>query len=45
MLRRHGVSTIHGGKNGLRFTPSLDITSAEIDLIVGRVQQGLTALS
>ena len=44
-LRRHGVSMIHGGKNGLRFTPSLDITSAEIDLIVGRVHQGLTALA
>jgi acetylornithine/succinyldiaminopimelate/putrescine aminotransferase len=43
-LRRHGVSMIHGGKNGLRFTPAFDIGAAEVDLIARRVEQGLHAL-
>ena len=40
-LRRHGVEMIHGGENGLRFTPPFDITRDEVDLIVSVVRQGL----
>jgi acetylornithine/succinyldiaminopimelate/putrescine aminotransferase len=40
-LRKHGIEMIHGGPNGLRFTPHFNITSEEIDLIVGTVKQGL----
>ncbi len=36
---------IHGGECGLRFTPSFNITSAEIDMIVGLVRQGLQDLA
>jgi len=32
---------IHGGEHGLRFTPSFDITSAEVDMIVELVGRGL----
>ena len=44
-LRRHGIEMIHGGECGLRFTPSFNITSAEIDMIVGLVRQGLQDLA
>ena len=30
----NGINVIHGGTNALRFTPSFDMTSAEVDLIV-----------
>lgn len=40
-LRKHGIGMIHGGPNGLRFTPHFDITSSEIDLIVEGVKKGL----
>jgi acetylornithine/succinyldiaminopimelate/putrescine aminotransferase len=33
-MRHHGINVIHGGTNALRYTPPLDITSAEVDLIV-----------
>jgi len=33
-MRHHGINVIHGGANALRYTPPLDITSAEVDLIV-----------
>ena len=33
-MRKHGINVIHGGSNALRFTPSFDITSAGVDLIV-----------
>jgi acetylornithine/succinyldiaminopimelate/putrescine aminotransferase len=33
-VRAHGINVIHGGINALRFTPPLDITSEEIDLII-----------
>ena len=33
-IRKHGINVIHGGVNALRYTPSFDITSAEIDLII-----------
>ncbi len=33
-MRKHGINVIHGGNNSLRFTPSFDITSEGVDLIV-----------
>ncbi len=42
--RRHGLGVIHGGKNALRFTPHFAITSAELELIVRVVRQGLRAV-
>ncbi|MDT8409584.1 MAG: aminotransferase class III-fold pyridoxal phosphate-dependent enzyme [Wenzhouxiangellaceae bacterium] len=33
-LRIHGINVIHGGENSLRYTPTFDITSAEVDMIV-----------
>jgi len=43
-LRTHGIAMIHGGRNGLRFTPHFAITSEEIDLIVDTVGMGFEAL-
>ena len=43
-LRSNGIEMIHGGPNGLRFTPHFAITSEEIDLIVDVVRSGLIAL-
>jgi acetylornithine/succinyldiaminopimelate/putrescine aminotransferase len=40
-LREHGIGVIHGGVNSLRFTPTFDITSEEIDLLVGMVKRAL----
>lgn len=42
-MRRRGFGVIHGGTNALRFTPPFDVTSAEIDLIVGGVREALVA--
>ena len=39
--RRHGLGVIHGGRNALRFTPHFAVTSAEVDLIVSIVREGL----
>jgi len=44
-LRTHGIEMIHGGESGLRFTPSFDITKAEVDLIVAAVRKGLEELA
>ena len=33
-MRKHGINVIHGGSNALRYTPSFDITSEGVDLIV-----------
>lgn len=41
-LRHHGIEMIHGGHNGLRFTPHFAITTAEIDLIIDVLRQVLT---
>ena len=38
-LRRHGIHMIHGGHNGLRFTPHFAITSEQITLIVQGVRE------
>jgi acetylornithine/succinyldiaminopimelate/putrescine aminotransferase len=40
-MREHGVGVIHGGANSLRFTPHFNVTSAEVDLIVGHVRKAL----
>jgi acetylornithine/succinyldiaminopimelate/putrescine aminotransferase len=40
-LREHGIGVIHGGVNSLRFTPTFNITSDEIDLMVGMVARAL----
>ncbi len=42
-LRRRGIHMIHGGRNGLRFTPHFAITAAEVELIVGEVRAVLQA--
>jgi acetylornithine/succinyldiaminopimelate/putrescine aminotransferase len=39
--RRRGVGVIHGGHNALRFTPHFAITSAELDIIIDVVRDGL----
>jgi acetylornithine/succinyldiaminopimelate/putrescine aminotransferase len=41
-LRKAGIAMIHGGKNGLRFTPHFAITSAEVELIVDKVREVLS---
>ena len=39
--RFNGLGVIHGGQNALRFTPHFAITSAEIDLIIDVLREGL----
>ena len=43
-LRTHGIGMIHGGHNGIRFTPHFKITSEEIELIISTVRDGLKEL-
>ena len=40
-MRKHGINVIHGGTNALRFTPSFDITSEEVDLIIDATRDAL----
>lgn len=40
-LRRHGLGVIHGGQNSLRFTPTFDVTSEQLDLLVSLVERAL----
>ena len=40
-MRERGVGVIHGGVNSLRFTPHFNVTSAEVDLIVGSLRKAL----
>lgn len=40
-MRMHGVGVIHGGENSLRFTPHFNVTSEEVDLIVGAVRDAV----
>ncbi len=42
--RRHGLGVIHGGHNAIRFTPHFAITSAEVDLVVDVLREGLRAV-
>jgi len=41
--RRRGLGVIHGGVNALRFTPHFNITSEEIDLLIGIVKEAIEA--
>lgn len=41
-MRERGIGVIHGGANSLRFTPHFEVTSAEVDLIIGQVRKALT---
>jgi acetylornithine/succinyldiaminopimelate/putrescine aminotransferase len=43
-LRTHGVAMIHGGHNGLRFTPHFRITREEIRLILDTVREGMRVM-
>lgn len=38
-LRMQGIGVIHGGANSLRFTPHFEITSKEIDVIIGMLRR------
>ncbi len=40
-LRMHGINVIHGGENSLRYTPTFNISSAEVDLIVEATRDAL----
>lgn len=40
-MRKSGINVIHGGINALRFTPSFDMTSAEVDLIIETTRDAL----
>jgi acetylornithine/succinyldiaminopimelate/putrescine aminotransferase len=44
-LRKNGLGVIHGGENSLRFTPHFAISSAEVDLIINLVRQGIQLFS
>ena len=41
--RRRGLGVIHGGVNALRFTPHFEITSNEINLLIGIVREAILA--
>lgn len=41
--RRRGLGVIHGGVNALRFTPHFELTSHEIDLLIGIVREAILA--
>jgi acetylornithine/succinyldiaminopimelate/putrescine aminotransferase len=40
-MRERGLGVIHGGANSLRFTPTFNVTSQEIDLLVSMVRRAL----
>ncbi len=40
-LRQQGIGVIHGGANSLRFTPHFNVSSAEVDLIIGQLRETL----
>ncbi len=40
-MRKAGINVIHGGINALRYTPSFDITSEEVDLIISVTRDAL----
>ncbi len=40
-LRERGLNVIHGGANSLRFTPHFDMSSEELDVLVGMVGRAL----
>jgi acetylornithine/succinyldiaminopimelate/putrescine aminotransferase len=42
-LRVNGIGVIHGGANSLRFTPHFEMTTKEVDLLVGALRQAFKA--
>lgn len=40
-LRERGIGVIHGGANSLRFTPTFNITGAELEMVVAMVGRAL----
>ena len=40
-LRKNGLGVIHGGTNSLRYTPTFQMTSEEVDLIVSLTREAL----
>jgi acetylornithine/succinyldiaminopimelate/putrescine aminotransferase len=37
-FRIRGIGVIHGGRNALRFTPNFDISTAEVELVLGELR-------
>jgi len=44
-IRMDGISFIHGGENGMRFTPHFKLSSKEIDLIIAVLDKALAKRS
>lgn len=42
--RQHGLGLIHGGQNAIRLTPHFAITEAEVQLVIDKLGEGITAL-
>lgn len=40
-MREQGIGVIHGGENSLRFTPTFNVTSEELQLLVGMIKRAL----
>ena len=40
-MRMNGIGVIHGGENSLRFTPHFNISSKEVDLVVGQIRDAV----
>mgnify|MGYP002780302073 FL=1 len=40
-MREQGIGVIHGGENSLRFTPPFNVTSEELQLLVGMIKRAL----
>jgi len=40
-MREQGIGVIHGGENSLRFTPTFNVTSEELQLLVGMIRRAL----
>lgn len=40
-MREHGIGVIHGGENSLRFTPTFNVTSDELQLLVDMIKRAL----
>ena len=40
-MRLNGINVIHGGTNALRFTPPFDITTEEVDLVIGAIRDAI----
>ena len=40
-MRMNGIGVIHGGENSLRFSPHFNISSKEVDLVVGQIRDAV----